>query len=216
MTRQAGQLSPSSLLVAIKSFNTAAMDSRASWIPSLRLEIAFMEARGSSDLTGRKETSSGPSELQEVQPSSSSPDEEQVPVDDDLAKDKSIGSGFNAIQQHWREILQATRQFDPRTQALLNSSTPLGLENDELILGFRSDLLREKMEKNHNLSNAKRAAAEVLGYQIKFRCVLMGAWRPEPKVDHHLPTMEDGGMVATAVRDFGAHVVDVEKLPPEK
>jgi DNA polymerase-3 subunit gamma/tau len=216
MTRQAGQLSPSSLLVAIKSFNTAAMDSRASWLPSLRLEIAFMEARGSSDLSGRKETNSGSSDPQEAQPSSSSPGEEQVPVDDDLAEDKSIGSGFHAIQQHWREILQATRQFDPRTQALLNSSTPLGLENGELILGFRSDLLREKMEKDHNLSNAKRAAAEVLGYQVNFRCVLLGAWRSEPKVDHHLPTMEDGGMVATAVRDFGAHVVDVEKLPPEK
>jgi hypothetical protein len=120
------------------------------------------------------------------------------------------------VQLHWRDILQATRQFDPRTQALLNSSTPLGMDEGVLILGFRSDLLREKMEKDHNVSNARRAAQQVLGYQISLRCVLLGAWRAESKLDEQPPPMEEGGMVATAVRDFGAHVVDVEKLPPEK
>jgi hypothetical protein len=89
------------------------------------------------------------------------------------------------------------------------------MDESVLILGFRSDLLREKMEKDHNLSNARRAAQQVLGYKVTLRCVLLGAWRSDIKVDDQPPPMEEGGMVATAVRDFGAHVVDVEKLPPE-
>jgi hypothetical protein len=89
------------------------------------------------------------------------------------------------------------------------------MDDGVLILGFRSDLLRDKMEKDHNISNVKRAAQQVLGHQITLRCVLLGAWRSENKVDDPPAHMEEGGMVATALRDLGAQVVNVEKLPPE-
>jgi hypothetical protein len=122
---------------------------------------------------------------------------------------------FQEIRGRWREILHAVRQYDPRTQALLNSSVPIGVEEDTLILGFRSDLLRDKMEKDHNVANACKAAGKVLGKTISLRCVLTGALRPERVEQDQPPPMEDGGMVATAIRDLGAQVVDIEQLPPD-
>jgi len=217
MTSQAERLSLSDLLTAIKAFNTAAIDTRASWLPALRLELAFLEAcRMENDAN-----------LPPSNPTSETPKTEEPPTASPAKgkEDKAFSSAppfkgsqnpnFHGVKKHWREILQATRQFDAHTQALLNSSTPLGMDEGVLILGFRSDLLRDKMEKDHNISNVKRAAQQVLGYQITLRCVLLGAWRSEDKVDDHPPPMEDGGMVATALRDLGAQVVDVEKLPPE-
>jgi hypothetical protein len=111
--------------------------------------------------------------------------------------------------------LQEARQYDPKTQALLNSSTPMGVESGTLIIGFRSDLLRDKMEKDHNISRACQAAEKVLGKSIRLRCVLISASRREESQADKAPPVEDGGMVATAIRDFGAQVVDVEQYPPE-
>jgi DNA polymerase-3 subunit gamma/tau len=217
MVEQAGLIASSDLLVAVKAFNTAATDTRASWLPALRLELAFFEAcqyeKGGHAASSSTQNAPNPVPAPRSTPAKDDPEQANSAS---LPLKEAQAPGFQVVQQHWREILQATRQFDPRTQALLNSSTPLGMEEGVLIVGFRSDLLREKMEKDHNLTNAKRAAQQVLGYQVTLRCVLLGAWRSEIKIDDQPPPMEEGGMVATAVRDFGAHVVDVEKLPPEK
>lgn len=217
MVSQADRLLLSDLLTAIKVFNTAAIDTRASWLPALRLELAFLEA-----CRMEKGTNSPPSDPTTETPKTEEPPlaspakgKEEKPFSSAPSFKESQNPNFHGVKKHWREILQATRQFDARTQALLNSSTPLGMDDGVLILGFRSDLLRDKMEKDHNISNVKRAAQQVLGYQITLRCVLLGAWRSEGKVDDQPPPMEEGGMVATAMRDLGAHVVDVEKLPPE-
>jgi hypothetical protein len=122
---------------------------------------------------------------------------------------------FQIVLDQWREILLAARRHDPRVQALLNSCRPLGLETDILVVGFRSDLLREKMEKGHNLSRARQSLEEVLGFPVGIRCVLTELWAPDGADVDKSPVMEDGGMVATAVKDLGAHVVDVKPLPPE-
>jgi hypothetical protein len=91
----------------------------------------------------------------------------------------------------------------------------LGIESGELIIGFGSDLLREKMEKGHNLSIANKVLEDVLGLSLEIHCVLTDTWEPAKTTTSQSLPIEDGGMVATAVRDLGAHVVDVENLPPE-
>ncbi len=112
-------------------------------------------------------------------------------------------------------MLSAARRHDPRTQALLNSCRPLGLESGALIIGFRSDLLREKMEKGHNISLASLAIQEVFGKDVGIRCVLTESWIPDNVSEHQPTPMEDDGMVSTALRDLGAQVVNIENLPPD-
>jgi hypothetical protein len=122
---------------------------------------------------------------------------------------------LQAVLDHWPEILKAAHRLDPRTQALLNSCRPLGVQDGRLILGFGSEILREKMEKGHSLSLAQQAVEEVLGSPLGLRCMLSGQWSPREKSEAPQPPIEDEGMVATAVRELGGHVVQVQPLPPE-
>ncbi len=220
MEKLAGKIKLSHLLTAIRAFSKAAVEGRTTWQSSLPLELAFIEA---SELSGGNTGSSGeaPSRtLRETKVEGSSParnpDSESVKKNPSKAEGtQQAGGNFQRILDHWREILLTTRRHDPRAQALLNSCRPLGIESGELVIGFRSDLLREKMEKGHNLSIAGKALEEVLGLSLGILCVLTDTWEPiNANASQSLP-IEDGGMVATAVRDLGAHVVDVENLPPE-
>jgi DNA polymerase-3 subunit gamma/tau len=215
MQRFANEFEVGLLLNAVRKFNKVAMDTRVFAIPSLPLELAFLATLQVVE-----------SEPREMKPRKRNPSPEVPAVDDPPTKEIENKAGmqtsmsnedvsFVAVRSQWKEILQAARRFDPRTQALLNSGRPLGLEGGVLTLGFRSDLLREKMEKDHNIVHAQRAAEQVLGQPIVIHCILLSAWRSVESVDQPTPPMEEGGMVATAVRDFGAQVVDVEKSPPE-
>ena len=136
---------------------------------------------------------------------------------DGAAETSSTGEvTFDMIVGRWREILQAARKRDARVQALLNSCRPLGLDKGKLVIGFSSDLLREKMEKEHNLSIASQAVAEVCQVKLGLRCLLTEAWQTSGETKDGPPaSMESDGMVATAIRELGAQVVEVEQWPPE-
>jgi DNA polymerase-3 subunit gamma/tau len=233
MSRQAGQLPVDHVLTAIRAFSRAAVEGRATWQPSLPLELAFIEAanaqaesslpEGGAHLEPRRgEGPRPPSAVVADDAGASayhaSTDEEKPPVQagplpgDAPVKAGDPGSaGLQQVSGRWRDILAAARKYDARTQALLNSSKPLGVESGVLVLGFRSDLLREKMEKGHNADIVRRALNEVLGMTLAVRCVLTGNWAPTDEAgDRSAAPVEDGGMVATALRELGGHIVDVE------
>jgi len=120
---------------------------------------------------------------------------------------------FQAVLDSWPKLLAAAYRRDPRAQALLNSSKPMGVSSGSLVLGFQSDLLREKMEKGHNARLIAEALEEVLGGPLEVRCVLIEEW--EAKSTTAAAPVQEGGMVALALRDLGGQVVDFEQLPPQ-
>lgn len=91
----------------------------------------------------------------------------------------------------------------------------MGIECEVLVLGFNSDLLRERMERKENLALVRQCFEDVFGAPLTVRCVLGHGWTPADEAPPAADGIEDGGMVATAVRDLGAQVVDVKPLPPE-
>ncbi len=237
MSRQAGQMSLEHVLNAIRAFSRAATEGRATWQPSLPLELAFIEAvdthvesspEGGTQIATRQ--SVGPKPTQAAKPEDTqavdySPASGGAPVHESSSSDATEdgdagggqrGAGLQQVSGRWRDILTAARKYDARTQALLNSSRPLGVESGVLVLGFRSDLLREKMEKGHNADIVRRALSEVLGVPMALRCVLVGSWTPTDEgSDRAALPVEDGGMVATALRELGGHIVDVEPAAPD-
>ena len=62
---------------------------------------------------------------------------------------------------------------------------------------------------------ASQALKEVFNQPLGIRCILTEAWQPQAMGNQQPPPMESGGMVSTALRDLGAHVVDIENLPPD-
>jgi hypothetical protein len=114
------------------------------------------------------------------------------------------GSQFQIVLDAWPELLSAAYGRDPRTQALLNSCKPLAVDDKSLVLGFKSDLLREKMEKGHNQEIVSESLGEVLDTELGVRCVLLQDWGS----DQSTVPLPEGGMVAAALRDLGAEVID--------
>ncbi len=245
MSQQAEQLEIDTLLAGIRAFSEAALGVRAAPQPGLPLELALVEVAGARDRKGdraagrrldpnppARETQTPRTNAEErVQTEAEIGEAPAIQIEADpggAASAPTEGGGggitFQSILDRWPDLLAVAQARDPKTQALLNSGKPLGLEGGSLILGFRSDLLREKMEKGHNLSALSDSLREVFGQQIGVRCVLVGQWgeRTAPSGDA-LP-LEEGGMVATALRDFGAQVINVEPLqrdaeqpePPEE
>lgn len=231
MARQAETQDVPGLLAAIRAFNRAAVEGRPGWQPGLPLELAFLEAcqpvaeTATSNGDPHPETSSSaqrPARAEGPPRRSGNPApkaairEEKQAAPQSLAAESGAGAvTFQRVIDHWKEILAAARRRDPRTQALLNSCRPMGLESGVLVLGFASDLLREKMEKGHSLSLAREALEEVLGNRVEVRSALTSG--PEAANGDALPEMmQDDGMVATALRDLGGQVVDVKPVLPEE
>jgi len=219
MAAQATSVLLERLLHGIHGFNLAAGLRGISWQSSLPLELAFVETLSieSGEIQNPSPSSRPTSEADINNPISKTEKKPEVSTEPKpvILIDPSSDISFDLILDRWRDILQSARRHDPRAQALLNSCRPLGLDADTLVIGFGSDLLREKMEKGHNISVAMDALREILGKEISLRCVLSDLWADGLENESQPAPMKDGGMVSTAVRDLGAQVVDVEQLPPD-
>ncbi len=104
----------------------------------------------------------------------------------------------------WKDVRAAIKPTHPSIEALLNSCKPVDIRGDELLLGFQSETVRGLMDKPENIEVTRRAIAEVLGTQLKLRCVVVNARGKLP------PNVSQDGMVATALNQ-GGEIVDVQE-----
>jgi hypothetical protein len=120
-----------------------------------------------------------------------------------------------AVAENWEAILEAAYRLDSRTQALLRSGKLLGVRDGKVVIGFPTEILQEKMEKGHSLTHARQAMEQVLGIAVEVRCVLQSRWSGDEGPAPSEP-VTDEGMVATAVRELGGHVVAVRPAPGQE
>ncbi len=190
------------LLRLVRVFNQAALSARTSWQPALPLELAFIEAlEGPQPQTvassPKARTHTGVSEGARP-PKAESPPPDSPPPSEAPAEPLPTG-----IASHWQEILSQVRQRNPQTQALLNSCKPLGLQNGVLILGFQGELVKSKMEQGEHIKITQDVMQQILGEAMPIRCVISGSRELPPEVDQD-------GMVASALRDLGGEIVDIQ------
>lgn len=219
------------LMAAIDSFNEAALESRATWQPKLPLEMAFVIANGTTRTVDQA------SQGQEAQPETNPGGAEEggagtdstnsAPTPAAKAGEKTGSTAvreaateaapppvegeltFKMLLDRWDHILNAAFEIDPKCQALLNSGQPMGLRRGKLVLGFSSEILRDKMQKEESVAVVSRALENTLGQPVGLRCVLASAWQSDsPPGQNH--AVEAGGMVETALRDLGAEVAEVQ------
>ena len=235
MLRQADGMPLPKLLAAIAAFSRAGAVGRSSWLPGLPLEMALIEAADTGDAqanpagasiptpstaagAGSKHSSKGLAKMTKETPAAAEApaEREQKREQKPRAKRETTKGGltFQVLKERWKDVLASAKRLDRAAQALINSGRPLGLEGEVLVLGFASDLLREKMEKEQNLQIARTAIEETLNVPLGIRCVLTEKWKQGERSDSP-PPVEDGGMVATAMRDLGAQVSEVTQDSPE-
>lgn len=199
MAEHAQAFSTSRLLDVIRAFNQAAAGARNAWHPALPLELAFMEALGGE--TQKAETPSAPAAASPPPPASSSAGATKAQAGRPAAA--KPGNVPPEIARHWSQILRAVRERNPQTQALLNSCRPLGMKGNALVLGFNGDFAKSKMESDDHLEILRQAMEEVMGSAVPVICVVARGEDLPPEVDQN-------GMVATALRDLGGKIVDIQ------
>ncbi|HET7012010.1 MAG TPA: DNA polymerase III subunit gamma/tau [Anaerolineales bacterium] len=216
MTALASSTAPDALLAGIRAFSRAAHESRAGWQPGLGLELALLEAASPPSVSPAPSPAPAPRAVPSPRPAGSEETRRTKPASTQTTGTEAAPRlSLQAVLERWPEVLKAAHRLDPRTQALLNSCRPLGVQDGRLILGFSSEILREKMEKGHSLAFARQAVQEIVGSPLGIRCVISGQWKAADPNEAPAAPMDDEGMVATAVRELGGHVVQVQPLPPE-
>ncbi|RPI28272.1 MAG: DNA polymerase III subunit gamma/tau [Chloroflexota bacterium] len=217
MARHAQAFTTPDLLRVIRAFNLAAGDARLSWQPALPLELAFVDAmERPAPPAAPPEPTEAPAEPARktprpaAKPPVAPPEQlEQAPGEQGNPESGTPASEgpltMETLNKHWRQILALVRQRNPQTQGLLNSCKPLGFKNGVLFLGFNSDFSKSKMEKAEHLEIAEQVLAQVLGVQVPVRCIVAAGQRGAPP-----PDVDNDGMVATALRDLGGEIVDIQ------
>lgn len=117
------------------------------------------------------------------------------------------GISMQGLSNNWRKIREVVRKRKTQTEALLNSSKPMGIKGSMLILGFNGEVIRSKMEIPENLEIVRQAIREVMGADLQISCVL------STRKGNELPSnvdVESDGMVGTALRDLGGEIVDIK------
>jgi len=110
---------------------------------------------------------------------------------------------INDIQAAWGKVKSLVRKHNPRTEGILNSAKLVGIEENTLILGFTSEMVKGFMVKEGNLVLTRDILEEVLGQPLLIKCIvttLQSNTLPENiKIDKD-------GMVGTATRDLGGKI----------
>ena len=112
-----------------------------------------------------------------------------------------------AIQQNWNRIKQTAKELKVNLSGLLNSCTLVAIKNGALVIGFGSEVLKQKMEAEDNLRLARQAILKVTGMDLPVMCVVLGnrSGSGGPDLD-----IEGDGIVGTAL-NMGGQVVQKGK-----
>ena len=195
------------LLDLIRVFNSAANDRGASWQPTLPLEMAFLEGLEVIHHEGMDQVRSEPApqktkpekpkpvikEVQKIE----APIEESAPV-----KTEKVDQQPMTVLQQWRKILEGVRDVNPVTQGILNSCKPLGIKDNQLVLSFQSDAIKEKIDGGDHIKITEDSIEKVIGVRLPILCVVGG------KDQADLPEgVDPDGLVAAVVRDLGGNLV---------
>ena len=206
----ADQMSNKQLLDLIRVFNRAVLDKGAAWQPTLPLEMAFLEGLDILNKAGVPVESKvdsppvKPASPKKPEPKKAKSDPAAA-VEESPAGDKTPGTEQQplTVLQHWKEIVDRVRDINPATQGILNSCKPLGIKDNQLVLSFRSDAIKGKMDGGDHLKICQDVIEKVIGVRLPVLCIVGG------KDQSGLPDgVDPNGLVAAVVRDLGGTLVD--------
>jgi len=214
MARHALGVEVSELLRSIQVFNRAATEGKANWMPALPLEMAFIETlEAPHPATVEIPQPPGPV-VPKAQPAARSakrvaealPETPQEIPSETAGEPASVDrQAARRLDENWRVALNQLKKANPNLAALVNSAKTRRLENSILTLGFVTDVLKMKMEKNDNLQIVQDVLKQVFKEDILIRCVVLTGKQTTPP-----PGVDSEGMVASALRDLGGEIVDIQ------
>ena len=210
MAQHAQAFTVTELLRVIEAFNQAATETRSSWQPVLPLELAFIEAitppvtptaggptPGNPEVSMRvsphEDKSSGP----KTAPKSSQPEASEITTADAAANQR--------MNNNWDLLLAKVKGQNAKLAGVLNSAKVRVLKGNVLTLGFNGDFYLKTLENPASLELIRNAFNQVMNMEIDIQAVLVAGKKSTPPSD-----VDSDGMVASALRDLGGEIVDIQ------
>jgi DNA polymerase III subunit gamma/tau len=210
---QAGQFPRTALIQAIRKFNRAATDASSGWQPQLPLELAFIESVDSLYAAPVMEASpvsaARPTPVQPTAAPSPVPRAAAQPDEPALEPPAANMPSLDEVAKKWRDVLRTARELDKPVEALLNSGKLYGIEGSSIVLQMPSELLRDKIEGEHNRQIVEKALQQIFGRPLSIRCRIGGGQQGDTssQVDDLLT---QDSLAAFAVNDLGGKVKRVK------
>ena len=130
---------------------------------------------------------------------------------------------LKTIQAHWQDYLKMLRNerlIQP--EAFLREGYPVGLEGDQVIIGFPQGrgFHKASIEQDKHREPAERAMAKMFGFPLKIKCIMsdlkqqpeavVGDAAPEPAENGEQPEQEYNEAVDAALKIFGGKVIKIK------
>ncbi len=185
MLELAGKFSADQLVHAIRLFNQAAFELRASSHPTLPLEIALVEAMLEEQAPHRTISSAPPPAprsspgvkpstaptkpaAKNVAPANPPPSGNVAP-----AVSESNSLTIDLLRGNWDGVLAYVRRFNKMAEALLRDAEPVKVEGDQIVLGFHHQLHAERFEKEAKGKDIiEKALLQVFQRKMRVKCIL--------------------------------------------
>ena len=229
VNKQAAAFNAAELIAGINEFSKAASELKANWHPGLGLELAFAKAVSQAEAppaaytpTVTKEVREAPKPTEAGKPAHESRkgrDPEEKAADPkpavntaDVAAPRTNGElSLESLLLDWDKIKREVRVVDQVASALLNSSRIIRVENNTITLGFKSELLRDKMTEEKPLRAARGVLARFYGKDVLIACTV-----GTQAEDSEHPDVVPNGMVDLTLRELGGKVRKKDVIKKEK
>lgn len=135
-----------------------------------------------------------PAEPQKVaEPAAAIPPEPETELT--AASQASGTMTMEELKKAWPQIRLTVKKAKAQTEALLNSVRNINIEGDRLILGFASDIVKQKMEMDDNMEMTRRAIYHVTKANLQIVCNVVSA-KTSASTGNEIPRE---GLVNTAI-----------------
>jgi DNA polymerase-3 subunit gamma/tau len=209
LAEQAQYINHSTLLKAIRAFNTAFNDMRGGWQPQLPLELALVESTKPVD---DEAPSSAPQQTKKVGPPRPKVRDEvpQAQNPPEITPQKAAQSApmvsITDVHDRWGDLMKATNRG---VAAILHEwCLPLRIENQILVVGVRSEggALKSVLEEAKKIEVLKKAVQQVFGEVMGVRLELVdedSLNNTTSSEDHEITNHE---LLSYAANEFGAEI----------
>jgi DNA polymerase-3 subunit gamma/tau len=217
MARHAQELTVAELLRVIQAFNQAATETRSSWQPALPLEMAFIEAI-TLDNTTTENIATSTVSVVPAKPTNLANPTAGKPTSAPGMINESRAEPFESremtpedaitnqrLDKSWNLVLAQLRSQNPSLYGLVNSVKSRALKGNTLTLGLSGDALKTRLEDPANLELLQKVLNKVMSKEIYVQVVLTSATKSTPPAE-----VDNDGMVASALRDLGGEIVDIQ------
>ena len=213
MSERAGQFSVDQLVRAIRIFNQAAFELRASSHPTLPLEIAFVEATLEEPTVPRGTMPAAPPPVPRSSPTPNPAAKNSAPSTPAQASEtvtpsvnepgQSANLTIEMLREKWDDVLMRVRQSNRNVEALLRSAEPLKIDEGVIVLGFYYEVHAKRFEKEEKGREIiERALDQVFQHKYRVKCVL------SPK-KAKLQAVKEDPLIQAAVNQMGAQITEI-------